>query len=61
MLDADSVDDAEFMTNVRKTAGERRAEAIKAGTLKRVNIREISEVVPSDRVDESLAELDKIK
>lgn len=61
MLDADSVDDAEFMTNVRKTAGERRAEAIKAGTLKRVNIREINEVVPSDRVDESLAELDKIK
>lgn len=61
MLDADSVDDAEFMTNVRKTAGERRAEAIKAGTLKRVNIREISEVVSPDRVDESLAELDKIK
>lgn len=61
MLDADSVDDAEFMTNVRKTAGERRAEAIKAGTLKRVNIREISEVVPPDRVDESLTELDKIK
>nr|DAW48979.1 MAG TPA: hypothetical protein [Crassvirales sp.] len=61
MLDADSVDDAEFMTNVRKTAGERRAEAIKAGTLKRVNIRELSEVVPPDRVDESLAELDKLK
>lgn len=61
MLDADSVDDAEFMTNVRKTAGERRAEAIKAGTLKRVNIRELSEVVPSDRIDASLAELDKIK
>ena len=61
MLDADSVDDAEFMTNVRKTAGERRAEAIKAGTLKRVNIRELSEVVPPDKVDESLAELDKIK
>lgn len=61
MLDADSVDDAEFMTNVRKTAGERRAEAVKAGTLKRVNIRELSEVVPPDRVDESLAELDKIK
>ncbi len=61
MLDADSVDDAEFMSNVRKTAGERRAEAIKAGTLKRVNIRELSEVVPPDRVDESLAELDKIK
>lgn len=61
MLDADSVDDVEFMTNVRKTAGERRAEAIKAGTLKRVNIRELSEVVPSDRIDESLAELDKIK
>ena len=61
MLDADSVDDAEFMTNVRKTAGERRAEAIKAGTLKRVNIRELSEVVPPDRIDESLAELDKIK
>ena len=61
MLDADLVDDAEFMTNVRKTAGERRAEAIKAGTLKRVNIRELSEVVPSDKVDESLAELDKIK
>lgn len=61
MLDADSVDDAEFMTNVRKTAGERRAEAIKAGTLKRVNIRELSEVVPPDRIDTSLAELDKIK
>ena len=61
MLDADSVDNAEFMTNVRKTAGERRTEAIKAGTLKRVNIRELSEVVPPDRVDESLAELDKIK
>ena len=61
MLDADSVDDAEFMTNVRKTAGERRAEAIKAGTLKRVNIRELSEVVPPDRIDASLAELDKIK
>lgn len=61
MLDADSVDDAEFMTNVRKTAGERRAEAIKAGTLKRVNIRDISEVVPPDRIDTSLAELDKIK
>lgn len=61
MLDADSVDDAEFMTNVRKTAGERRAEAIKAGTLKRVNIRGLSEVVPPDRVDASLAELDKIK
>lgn len=61
MLDADSVDDAEFMHNVRKTAGERRAEAIKAGTLKRVNIRELSEVVPPDRVDESLAEFDKIK
>lgn len=61
MLDADSVDDAEFMTNVRKTAGERRAEAIKAGTLKRVNIRGLSEVVPPDRIDESLAELDKIK
>lgn len=61
MLDADSVDDTNFMRNVRKTAGERRAEAIKAGTLKRVNIRELNEVVPSDRVDESLAELDKIK
>lgn len=61
MLDADSVDDAEFMTNVRKTAGERRAEAIKAGTLKRVNIRELSEVVSPDRIDASLAELDKIK
>lgn len=61
MLDADSVDDAEFMTNVHKTAGERRAEAIKAGTLKRVNIRELSEVVPPDRIDASLAELDKIK
>lgn len=61
MLDADSVDDTEFMTNVRKTAGERRAEAIKAGTLKRVNIRGLSEVVPPDRIDASLAELDKIK
>lgn len=61
MLDADLVDDSEFMTNVRKTAGERRAEAIKAGTLKRVNIRELSEVVPPDRIDASLAELDKIK
>lgn len=61
MLDADSVDDTEFMTNVRKTAGERRAEAIKAGTLKRVNIRELSEVVPPDRIDTNLAELDKIK
>ena len=61
MLDADSVDDAEFMRNVRKTAGERRAEAIKAGTLKRVNIRELSEVISPDKVDESLAELDKIK
>lgn len=61
MLDADSVDDAEFMTNVRKTAGERRAEAIKAGTLKRVNIRGLSEVVPPDKIDASLAELDKIK
>lgn len=61
MLDADSVDDAEFMTNVRKTAGERRAEAIKSGTLKRVNIRGLSEVVPPDRIDASLAELDKIK
>lgn len=61
MLDADSIDDAEFMTNVRKTAGERRAEAIKAGTLKRVNIRGLSEVVPPDRIDASLAELDKIK
>ena len=61
MLDADSVDDVDFMRNVRKTAGERRAEAIKAGTLKRVNIRELSEVVPPDRIDESLAELDKIK
>lgn len=61
MLDADLVDDAEFMTNVRKTAGERRAEAIKAGTLKRVNICELSEVVPPDRIDASLAELDKIK
>jgi hypothetical protein len=60
-LDADSVDDAEFMTNVHKTAGERRAEAIKAGTLKRVNIRGLSEVVPPDRIDASLAELDKIK
>lgn len=61
MLDIDSVDDAEFMTNVRKTAGERRAEAIKAGTLKRVNIRGLSEVVPPDRIDASLTELDKIK
>lgn len=61
MLDANSVDDAEFMTNIRKTAGERRAEAIKAGTLKRVNIRGLSEVVPPDRIDESLVELDKIK
>lgn len=61
MLDADAVDDAEFMHNVRKTAGERRAEAIKAGTLKRVNIHDISEVVEPDRVDASLAELDKIK
>lgn len=61
MLDADSVDDAEFMRNVRKTASERRAEAIKAGTLKRVNIRELSEVVPPDRIDASLAELDKVK
>lgn len=61
MLDADLVDDAEFMTNVHKTAGERRAEAIKAGTLKRVNIRGLSEVVPPDRIDASLAELDKIK
>ena len=61
MLDADVVDDAEFMRNVRKTAGERRAEAIKAGTLKRVNIHDIGEVVEPDRVDASLAELDKIK
>lgn len=61
MLDADSVDDAEFMHNVRKTAGERRAEAIKAGTLKKVNLSNISEVVEPDRVDASLAELDKIK
>jgi hypothetical protein len=61
MLDADSVDDAEFMCNVRKTAGERRAEAIKAGTLKRVNILELNEVVPPDRIDASFAELDKIK
>lgn len=61
MLDVDLVDDAEFMHNVRKTAGERRAEAIKAGTIKRVNIRELSEVVPPDRIDASLAELDKIK
>lgn len=61
MLDIDSVDDADFMRNVRKTAGERRAEAIKAGTLKRVNIRELSEVVPPDRVNESLTELDNIK
>lgn len=61
MLDADLVDDAEFMTNVHKTAGKRRAEAIKAGTLKRVNIRGLSEVVPPDRIDASLAELDKIK
>lgn len=61
MLDADLVDDAEFMTNVHKTAGERRAESIKAGTLKRVNIRGLSEVVPPDRIDASLAELDKIK
>lgn len=61
MLDADSVDDAEFMTNVRKTAGERRAEAIKAGTLKRVNIRELSKVVPPDRIEASKDELDKIK
>ena len=61
MLDADSVDDAEFITNVRKTAGERRAEAIKAGTLKRVNIRELSEVVPPDRIEASKDELDKIK
>ena len=61
MFDADLVDDAEFMTNVRKTAGERRAEAIKAGTLKRVNIRELSEVVPPDRIDASRDELDKIK
>lgn len=61
MLDADTVDDAKFMHNVRKTAGERRAEAIKAGTLKRVNIHDIGEVVEPDRVDASLAELDKIK
>ena len=61
MLDADSVDDAEFMRNVRKTAGERRAEAIKAGTLKRVNIRGLSEVVPPDRIDASLEELDRVK
>lgn len=61
MLDADLVDDAEFMTNVHKTAGERRAKAIKAGTLKRVNIRGLNEVVPPDRIDTSLAELDKIK
>lgn len=61
MLDADSVDDAEFMRNVRKTAGERRAEAIKAGTLKRINIRELSEVVPPDRIDASLEELDRVK
>lgn len=61
MLDADSVDDAEFMHNVHKTAGERRAEAIKAGTLKKVNLTNISEVVEPYRVDASLAELDKIK
>ena len=61
MLDADVVDDAEFMRNVRKTAGERRAEAIKVGTLKRVNIRELNEVVPLDRIDASREELDKIK
>lgn len=61
MLDADVVDDAEFMRNVRKTAGERRAEAIKAGTLKRVNIRELNEVVSPDRIDASREELDKIK
>lgn len=61
MLDVYSVDDANFMRNVRKTAGERRAKAIKAGTLKRVNIHELSEVVPPDRIDASLAELDRIK
>ena len=61
MLDTDSVDDAAFMTNVRKTAGERRAEAIKAGAVKRVNIRELSEVVPPDRINASRDELDKIK
>lgn len=61
MLDVDSVDDADFMNNVRKTAGERRAEAIKAGTLKKVNIRDIGEVVEPTSVDKSLAELDNIK
>lgn len=61
MLDADLVDDVDFMRNVRKTAGERRAEAIKAGTLKRVNIRELSKVVPPDTINASLAELDKLK
>lgn len=61
MLDADSVDDAEFMHNVRKTAGERRAEAIKAGTLKKVNIHNISEVVEPASVDKSLEELNNIK
>ena len=61
MLDADSVDDADFMRNVRKTAGERRAEAIKAGTLKRVNIRELNEVVPPDRINASRDELNNIK
>ena len=61
MLDVDSVDDADFMHNVRKTAGERRAEAIKAGTLKRVNISDIGEVVEPDRIDASRAELDNVK
>lgn len=61
MLDADSVDDADFIHNVRKTAGERRAEAIKAGTLKRVNISDIGEVVEPDRIDASRAELDNVK
>lgn len=61
MLDADSVDDADFMTNVNKPASERRAEAIAAGTLKRVNIQNINEVVDSDKIDETKEELDKLK
>lgn len=64
MTDADNVDDYSFIENYHKSAAERQAEranAIEAGTLKRVNIHNLNEVIPDEEIEKVNKELNNLK
>lgn len=64
MTDSDNVDDYSFVENYHKSAAERQAEranAIEAGTLKRVNIHNLNEVVPDEDIEKVNKELNNLK